>query len=117
MTRLARFLLPAILVLGFATAAAAQVVGPCGDSSCLQNVVVPSDWDQLGTGANVTSCTAYAQFGNSCIDCIISFEPRPGQPTGPSCQPVGYSASCSCDTAKCPAGKPGAVSGSCTYVQ
>jgi hypothetical protein len=117
MTKLIRILLPAILVLGFATAAAAQLGGPCsGDSGCLpQNVYVDPNWDQMGTGANVTSCDAYRQFNGSCIDCVIPFAPRPGQPTGPSCQSVTYSASCTCDGTKCSTGQPGAVSGSCTY--
>ena len=112
MARLVRIVLPAILVLGFATAAAAQ--GPSYDD-LLQSMYVPPDWDQLGGGANVNSCTAYAQFGNTCIDCVIPFLPRPGQPTGPSCQQVTYSASCSCDGTKCSSDKPGAVTGSCTY--
>jgi hypothetical protein len=117
MTKLLRVLLPAILILGFAASAAAQVSGPCGDSGCLQNVYVPPDWDQLGTAAKVTSCDAYRQFNGNCIDCTVPLEPRPGQPTGPSCNPSYQSASCSCDTALCTASKPGAVSGACTYHQ
>lgn len=120
MARLGRLLLPAIIIFGFATAAVAQISGgPCSnDPSCgEQYLVVDPNWDQLGTAANVNSCTAYAQFGNTCIDCVIPFMPRAGQPTGPSCQLVTYSAFCSCDGTKCSSGQSGAVTGSCTYVR
>ena len=80
-----------------------------------QYLYVPPDWDQMGGGANVNSCTAYAQFGNTCTDCVIPFMPRPGKPTGPSCHSVTYSASCNCDETKCSTNKSGAVTGYCTY--
>jgi hypothetical protein len=118
MTKLLRVLLPSILLLGVATAATAQVSGgPCSDDTCVQNVYVDPGWDQLGTGANVNSCNAYKQFGNTCIDCLVPLQPAPGQSTAGMCKQVEYSASCTCDTAKCSARQSGAVSGSCTYHQ
>ena len=106
-------------LLMVALPAVAQYDDPCGvfrDANC-NPIVENPDSTGTGGGADVNSCTAYAQFGNKCIDCVIPFMPRPGQPTGPSCQLVTYSASCTCDSAKCSTDTTGALKGSCTYHQ
>src|ERR1043165_8113399 len=83
MMKLVRVLLASILLSGFATVAAAQISGgPCSDTDCApQNVYVDPNWDQLGTGANVSSCEAGKRSGAAAS--IASFLPSPDPAKAP----------------------------------
>ena len=91
MKNVLRVLLPAILILGFASTAAPQWGDP---DMGTQYLYVPPDWDQLGAGgssARVYYCSAKGSWGGSCADCVTTSDGRS------TCANVYISAHCKCD--------------------